>query len=224
MGNKMAPQDPNTSLPVAPDMGSGVPEGTTGTITSPATRPPIPAGTQVNQDPNAIPGSVEAHHGILLSAFQDLAGGKKTTYRQTENGPVPVKENLQPGEMAQSILSAALVGLAGGFKTKGGPGGNKGQAFAAGFEAEEAQKEKQETEKKENAQKQFQNQNVADEMTLRKAANARDQQRSIDAAQEHILHMDQSRQQIEQGKFDFAERTLEFEQRQADRMNLLSTL
>ena len=225
--NPVVPQrDVTDRPPVAPDMGSGVPEGTAGlgAITPPAAAPPIPAGTQINKDPNAIPGTVEPHHGMLATIFQDLAGGKKTTYRQTENGPVAVKENLKPGEMAQSILSAALVGLAGGFKTKGGPGGNKGQAFAAGFEAEEAQKEKQENEKKENAEKQFQNQNVADEMTLRKAANARDQQRSLDLAQEHILHMEQGRQQLEQGKFEFAQRTTEFEQKQADRINLLRTL
>src|SRR6267378_4245351 len=187
--NPVVPQrDVTDRPPVAPDMGSGVPEGTAGlgAITPPAAAPPIPAGTQINKDPNAIPGTVEPHHGMLATIFQDLAGGKKTTYRQTENGPVAVKENLKPGEMAQ--------------------------------------KEKQENEKKENAEKQFQNQNVADEMTLRKAANARDQQRSLDLAQEHILHMEQGRQQLEQGKFEFAQRTTEFEQKQADRINLLRTL
>lgn len=126
--------------------------------------------------------------------------------------------------MAQSILSAALVGLAGGFKTRGGPGGNKGQAFAADLESEEAAKTKTEEDKKQAAEQQFKNQQAADEMTLRKAANARDQQRSIDLTQEHVMHMDEARQALEQGKIDFAQRTFEFEQRQADRMNLLSPL
>jgi hypothetical protein len=221
--NPVVPQkDVTAPPPVAPDMGSSVPgdssaEGLGGT----QPRPPLPKGTQLNTDPNAIPGTVEPHHGILMSAFQDLAGGKKTSYRQTENGPVPVKENLKPGEMAQSILAAALTGLAGGFKARGkGAAG----AFSAGFEAEEASREKQAEQKKTAAQQEFQNKNVADEMTLRKAANARDQQRSIDLAQEHVLHMDEARQALEQGKFEFAQRTTEFEQRQADRMNLLSTL
>src|SRR5260370_11078431 len=156
---------------------------------------------------------------MLASIFQDLAGGKRTEYRQNESGPVTVKVNLRPGEMAQSILSAALVGLSGGLKTHGGPGGNKGNAFAAGFEAEEAQKEKQETGKKQQAQTEFQNQNVASEMVLRKAANARDQQRSIDAAQEHVLHMDEARQQLEQGKFGFAQATTELRQRAPSRTN-----
>jgi hypothetical protein len=156
-----------------------------------------------------------------MSAFQDLAGGKKVTYRQTDNGPVPVRENLRPGEMAQSILAAALTGLAGGFKA--GRGKGAAGAFSAGFEAEEAAKTKQETDKKQNAQQEFQNKNVADEMTLRKAANARDQQRSIDLAHEHAMHMSRAQQDLEQGKIEFAERTTEFDQRQADRMNLLRT-
>src|SRR6267143_5427902 len=140
--NPVAPQkDVTARPPVAPDMGSGVPDGTAGTIASPTTPAPLPRGTQLNTDPNAVPGSVEPHHGLLMSAFQDLAGGKKTTYRQTENGPVPVKENLQPGEMARSILAAALTGLAGGFKA--GRGKGAAGAFSAGFEAEEAAKTKQ---------------------------------------------------------------------------------
>src|ERR1700730_9049372 len=55
-------------------------------------RPSIPAGSEVNPDPNAVPGSVQPHHSMLASIFQDLAGGKKTTWRQTDDGPVPVKE------------------------------------------------------------------------------------------------------------------------------------
>src|SRR5260370_30131616 len=128
--------------PVAPDMGAGSVPGDSSAegLGGAQPRPPLPKGTQLNADPNAILGTVEPHHNLLMSAFQDLAGGKKVTYRQTGNGPVPVRENLQPGEMARNILAAALTGLAGGFKTRGGPGGNKGAAFTAGFEAEEAQR------------------------------------------------------------------------------------
>jgi hypothetical protein len=220
--NPVVPQrDVTDRPPVAPDMESGNLDTTGAGITPPAAAPPIPAGTQVNQDPNAVPGSVEPHHGLLANIFQDLAGGKKTTWRQTENGPVAVKENLKPGEMAQSILSAALVGLAGGLKTHGGPGGNKGQAFAAGFESEEAQKEKQETEKKEQAQKQFQNQNVADELTLRKASNARDQQRSIDEHQEASMRMHQMAENLKEGDIRNAQEHLEFLEGQADKYNVL---
>jgi len=223
--NPVVPPKDTAPPLVAPDMGSGVSgDSSAQAIGGTQQRPPLPRGTQINTDPNAGPGEAEPHHGLLASIFQDLAGGKRTEFRQSESGPVPVKVNLRPGEMAQSILSAALVGLSGGLKTRGGPGGNKGQAFAAGFEAEEAQKEKQETQKKQQAQTEFQNKNTADEMTLRKASSARDQQRSIDLAQEHAMHMDEARQQLEQGKFEFAQRTTEFEQRQADRMNLLRTL
>src|SRR5260370_35558725 len=112
---------------------------------------------------------------MLASIFQDLAGGKRTEYRQTESGPVAVKVNLRPGEMAQSILSAALVGLSGGLKTHGGPGGDKGQVFAAGFAAEQAQKGKQETEDKEKTHKQFKHSNLADQEAPRKPAESRPQ-------------------------------------------------
>lgn len=219
------PQAPNPS----PDLGSGtVPGDATApgsSISSPAaSKPALPTGSQLNTDPNAVPGSVEAHHNMLGSIFQDLAGGKKTTWRQTDNGPVAVKENLQPGDMARSIVAAALTGLAGGLATHGGPGGNKGQAFAAGFDAETKAKEQQANKAQDNAQKEFQNKNVADEMTLRKAQNARDQQRSIEQAQEHAIHMDKAQQDLEQGKVTFAQQNFEFEERQAQRMTLYASL
>ncbi len=221
--NPVVPQK-DTAPPVAPDMGSSVPGDSSAEGLGGTSRPPIPAGSQINPDKNAAPGSVETKHGMLASIFQDLAGGQRTNFRQTPDGPVPVRENLSGHDIARGILAAALTGLAAGYKTRGGPGGNKGQAFSAGFEAEEAARTKQETDKKQQAQQQFQNKNVADEMTLRRAANARDQQRSIDEAQSHAMHMDEARQNLEQGKFEFAQRTTEFEQRQADRMNLLRTL
>src|SRR6266481_2077345 len=221
--NPVVPQK-DTAPPVAPDMGSSVPGDSSAEGLGGTSRPPIPAGSQINPDKNAAPGSVETKHGMLASIFQDLAGGQRTNFRQTPDGPVPVRENLSGHDIARGNVVAALTGLAAGYKTRGGPGGNKGQAFSAGFEAEEAARTKQETDKKQQAQQQFQNKNVADEMTLRRAANARDQQRSIDEAQSHAMHMDEARQNLEQGKFEFAQRTTEFEQRQADRMNLLRNL
>lgn len=154
--------------------------------------------TQPNTDPNAVPGSVEAHHGMLASIFQDLAGGKKTTWRQTENGPVAVKENLQPGEMARGILAAALTGLASGYKYRG-PNA-RGASMAAGFEGNEDRVDKQEVAKKNAAQQEFTNKNVSDEMTIRKMQNARDQQRSIDEHQESAQRTELTAQNISQGK------------------------
>ena len=220
-GNPVAPAPQNAPAPAAPVVAdtpsdaSAVP-----VIGQPSAKPAPPKGTEVNPDPNAIPGSAQPHHGILASIFQDLAGGQKTTWRQTDAGPVPVKENLQPGEMARGILAAALTGLASGYTTRGGPG----PAAAAGFQGEQKREEEQAGAKKQQAQQEFQNKNVSDEMTLRKMTNAREQQRSIELSQEHAMHMDQAKQSLEQGKFDFAERTLEFDQRQADRMNLLNQL
>lgn len=224
-GNPVAPQT-DTTPPQAPDLGqASVPgDATAPSIGGPTKGPALPTGSQINADPNAAPGSVEPHLGMLGSIFQDLAGGQKTTWRQTDTGPVAVKENLKPGDMARSIVAAALTGLASGYKTHGGPGGNKGQAFAAGFEGEQARRDKEANEQKQQAQTQFQNKNVADEMTLRKAANARDQQHSIELSQQHAMHMHQAEQDLSQGKTDFAERTVNFENQQADRMNLLVQL
>lgn len=205
----------NPSQDTAPDLGQN------------AVQPVGPDANQV-QNPNATVGQDERKGsgigGALADVFQTIAGGKKTIYNQTENGPVPVEVNLQPGEIARHILASALVGLAGGLKAKGQPGNAGANAAAAGFEANQERVDKEKQQAKEDAQKTFTNKQIADEATLRKAANARDQQRSIQEAQEHAIHMDQARQQIEQGKTEFAQQTIEFDQRQADKMNLLVQL
>jgi hypothetical protein len=162
-----------------------------------------------------------ANHGILGDIFQDLAGGKKTVWTQTPNGPVASKVNLKPGEMAQGILSAALVGLASGYAPEArgkGPGG----AFSAGFTGESELKDAQAKNARDAAQKQFQNQQTTDELTLRKQQNAREQQRSIEEAQEHAARMKQMQQTLEQGKIQGAEHVIDFQQKQADRVNLLA--
>jgi hypothetical protein len=195
------PSQPQQQPVQAPDVSSGtVPGDPSATaIGGSQPSPAIPAGTQRNTDPNATPGTVEPHHGIIGTVLQDLAGGKKTTYRQTESGPVPVKENLQPGEIARNILASALVGLAGGY-SPAARGKGAGAAAAAGFEAAEQMKEKKADQAKNQAQQEFQNKNVADEMTIRKAVNARDQQRSIDQHQETTMRTEQMAQDIAQGK------------------------
>src|SRR2546422_678984 len=89
--NPVVPQK-DTAPPVAPDMGSSVPgDSSAEGLGGAQPRPPLPKGTQLNTDPNAVAGTVEPHHGMLASIFQDIAGGKKTTWRQSENGPVAVK-------------------------------------------------------------------------------------------------------------------------------------
>src|SRR5579863_9090475 len=188
-GNPVTPQ-PNPQMNAAPpDVGTpGAPDTSTAIGQQPP--PAAPAGTQPNTDPNAVPGSVEAKHGVLASVFQDIAGGKKTTWRQTDQGPVAVKENLQPGEIARNILAAALTGLAGGY-SPAVRGKGAGAAAAAGFEANDQRVEQQKKQAQDQAQEQFKNKNVADEVTLRKAANAREQQHSINEAQEHAIHMQQ---------------------------------
>jgi hypothetical protein len=188
----------------------------------PASNPAIPAGSEINKDPNAVPGSVQPHHGVLASIFQDLAGGQKTTWRQTENGPVAVKENLRPAEMARGILAAALTGLASGYATRGGAGGNKAQAFAAGFEGNEKRVDQNKQKAKQDAQQEFQNKNVTDELTLRKMINARDQQRSIDEHQEASIRIDQMKRNLEQGQIRDAHEQIEWMQNQQEKYNILT--
>src|SRR5260370_41241042 len=105
----VAEKDVTSRPPVAHDMGSGIGEQPATEIGGSQKAPALPVGTQLNTDPNATPGTVEPHHGLLMSAFQELAGGKKVSWKQSESGPVAVRENLKPGEMAQSILAAALT-------------------------------------------------------------------------------------------------------------------
>lgn len=207
------------TAPDAPAVGTPDPGQVSAVLPSP--QPSAPAGSQPNRDPNAVPGTVELHHGALASIFQDLAGGKKTTWRQTENGPVAVKENLAPGEMARGILAAAITGMASGYSPEV-RGKGPGAAIDAGFKGNEQRVEKTEQDKQKQAQQQFTNQQSADELTMRKMQNAREQQRSIQEAQEHDMRMDQMKQTLEKGKTEGAQEIVEFQQRQTDRMNLLS--
>lgn len=180
-----------------------------------------PAGMQPVTDPNAAPGTMEPHHGLIGTAFQDLAGGKKTVWRQTDSGPVPVKENLKPGEIAQNILAAALTGLAGGF----GPGRhNAGAAFAGGFEAEAKAKQEQSQQQQTQAEQQFKNKQAADEMTLRKQQNAREQQDSILRQKTYELDMNKWKRAVEVGDQQLAMQKIDFDDAQTDRVNRLRQL
>jgi hypothetical protein len=77
-----AQRTPAPGISGAPSDASSVP-----VLGQPSSNPAIPAGSEINKDPNAVPGSVQPHHGFLTSIFQDLAGGQKTTWRQTDERP-----------------------------------------------------------------------------------------------------------------------------------------
>lgn len=182
-----------------------------------------PDGTQLplapqSGDPQLTPKTQPAPapgHGILGDIFQDLAGGKKTVWTQTPNGPVATKVDLKPGEMARGILAAALTGMAAGSM----PGAGQG-AFGLGFNAQQKQTEQNADKAKEAAQTTFKNKQSADELTLRKQQSALEQQEGIKRLQaDDDLHAE-AIQKIRQGDFTFSDEYLKRDQEQADRLAL----
>lgn len=174
--NTVPPQNnaPATPAPTeAPDVSNAGGAVPTLPVTSPAA-PPAPApGTNFG----ANTGDPNAHHSMIGKIFQTLAGGQTTDYVQSDKGPVPVKRDLQPGELARTILASAAslisAGAGGALAAKQhreyqqiGP--TVGQIQQAGSEQREEQ-----------AQKQFANKQVADEATLRAHRDAMEQQEAI---------------------------------------------
>ena len=193
------------------------------TAAAPAAAAPSssPDGTQLPLTPKVPsittmrPAAPPPSHGILGDIFQNLAGGKKTVWTQTPDGPVASKVDLKPGEMARGILAAALTGMAAGSM----PGAGQG-AFGLGFNAQQKQTEQNTDKAKEAAQTTFKNKQAADELTIRKQQSAMEQQEGIKRLQaDDDLHAE-SLQKIRQGDFSFSEEYLRKDQEQADRLAL----
>lgn len=143
-------------------------------------------GTGQVLPPSHVSGTVEdgqggfgkVYHGLL-----DIMGGKVDRHYTVnkETGKTEVTTTPRtPGQQWAHVVSAALAGL--------GAGGDAKNAFTAlgkGAAAGRAQVQTEDKQGRANANKQFENQKQADEMTLRKASNAREQQESILKAQEY---------------------------------------
>lgn len=165
----LAPPPPSpVSAPSAPT----VDDSASTTQPAPVIPPPVPAPVP-NQNVDAT-----AHQSRIGKIFQDIAGGQTTDYAQTPNGPVPVKRNLKPGELARNILGSALSLMAAGAggdlaaRQKRPFQMNPNETVGAVIHGPEQQRQQQ-------AQKVFENQQTADAATLRAAQNAREQQKSI---------------------------------------------
>lgn len=184
-----------------------------------------PAATPAAPQPAAPPvqPAPQSHHGVMASIFQDLAGGKKTVWNQTPDGPVASKVDLKPGEMARGILAAAITGLASGY-APGARGTGAGGAAAAGFIGNQERTDANAKEAKAQAESQFQNKNIADELTMRKMQSAMEQQRSIRDAQKHDQDMLESAQRLKSGDFTYSQAILKSDQEQTDRYNILRKL
>jgi hypothetical protein len=155
----------------------------------------------------------------LGSIFEDLAGGKKTVWTQTPNGPVATKVDLKPGEMAQGILAAAITGLAGGYAPEArgkGPGG----AFSAGFNATQKARDTAAEQAKEQAQKTFTNKQAADELTIRKQQQVLAQQEGIKRLQQDDQLYAEGAQRLRQGDFEYGQALLDADDKQQKRLIL----
>lgn len=166
-----------TSMPAAPDVNNaGVPAAALAPSSLVQTNPPpLPApAPNTNMDANT-------HQSLIGKVFQTIAGGQTKDYVQTDKGPVPVKRNLKPGEMARNILGAAFsmfaAGLGGMNAAREGRQYVQNPATSVGAVIHGPEEQRQA-----EAEKQFQNNQAADQMTLLKHRDAMEQQRSIQEA------------------------------------------
>ncbi|MGH7745617.1 MAG: hypothetical protein ACREQ5_12625, partial [Candidatus Dormibacteria bacterium] len=114
----------------------------------------------------------------MAEGLGNFIRGTTTDYQQTPNGPIPVKRKRSPGEFARAILGSALSLAASGVggmeaQREGRPYvQNPNTSVGAILNAQSNQNEQQ-------AQKQFENQQSADQMTLLKHKNALEQQEGL---------------------------------------------
>lgn len=197
------PTAPQQQQPTPPDIGQNNPPAAPaggadvgGAVAQPAG--PVQPGAKQRIEQGT------AH--VLGNIFQTLAGGQKIVYQQGPNGPVKTYQDLKPGEMARGILAAAITGLASGYDPANrGRGPAMSSAFASGFKGEEQARENKEAGQEKEAQQQFTNKNVSDEMILRKQKAATEQQESIVRMAESTAHTAAVIQAAQQGKEVFTE-------------------
>ena len=191
---------PDTSVPAT----AATPQQPVAPMT-PAQAAPGTAAGLTPQPPTAgqtaKPTAGQTTRHVLGEIFQTLAGGQKTVWEQTPNGPVPTKVDLKPGEMARGILAAAITGLAGGYDPANrGKGPAMASAFSGGFKANQERVEKQEGKQEQEAQQEFKNQGLSEERQLAAHRDALAQQESIRAAQKHNIDMQVTKANLERGE------------------------
>ena len=184
----------------APDTSVPVTAATPQQPVAPTTPAQAAPGTAAGLTPQPPTAGQTAKH-VLGDIFQTLAGGQKTVWEQTPNGPMPTKVDLKPGEMARGILAAAITGLAGGYDPANrGKGPAMASAFSGGFKANEQRVEKQEGKQEQEAQQEFKNLGISEERQLAAHRDALAQQESIRAAQKHNIDMQVTKTNLERGE------------------------
>jgi hypothetical protein len=175
------PQDQGNTAAAGPQPSQAATDTAAATPT-PATAPAAPAAPSAPAaaapaQPSQLSAGDRTKH-VLGDIFQTLAGGQKVVYQKGPNGePIKTYQDLKPGEMARGILAAAMTGLVGGFSAPRGSG--KAGTVAAGAAAEDKARTAQAAGQERQAQTEFANQNVADELLMKKARAAQEQQESI---------------------------------------------
>lgn len=143
--------------------------------TMPITTAPVPdaapkPGTDLS-DPTKKP-------NMATKVLSALAGGKPTGYVQSDNGPVPVKRDWQPGELARHIVASAASLISAGIGGEQAAKNKRPFELAPGTslgDIKDAQQEKDQA----AAQKQFENKENVDKLVLQQHADAREQQDSM---------------------------------------------
>jgi len=162
---------PNPAAAAPPDVQDTSAPGGPDLAVAPAGPPPPKPNQNID---------VNAHHAMIGKIFSTIAGGQTTDYANTPDGPVPVKRDLRPGEIARNILGSALSLMAAG--AGGAQAGLQGKQYRqdpnqtiGGMEKARIQTREQQ------AQKVFENRQASDEQTLRAHKDAREQQEAIAA-------------------------------------------
>lgn len=151
------------------------------------------------------------YHGLF-----DIMGGKTDKHYSVDpdSGKTVVTETPRsPGQKWAHIVTAALAGVAADAGRKGQHGvGGALTALGTGFEGGQKLEANREDTQRAHAETEFKNQKTADEATLRKAQNAREQQESLLKAQEYS-------NRFKQFNYEFDRMQTHDQQELADRWN-----
>ena len=189
-------------------------------VTDSSSAPAMPVNTASGPAAPAAGADLSSQKPMSVAGrvFNAIAGGKPTGYAQTDKGPVPVKRDWQPGELARTILGNAFslmsAGAGGALAAKQHRAYEQPQDQTIGGMQQQKQQQAQK-----QAQQQFQNQQEANEATLRAAQNAREQQRSIQEATTATLQQDRLHQEISAGNQAALQTSYDFTTRQDNDFN-----
>ncbi|HEX3682200.1 MAG TPA: hypothetical protein VHU83_06625 [Bryobacteraceae bacterium] len=196
--------------------------------TGTALNPPIASPSQAPA-PAATPAS-SGHQSLWRGILSAVGGGPTVQYKvdpssgQVQSTPVPQTK----GQLFRNLFAGMLTGLAAGAEYHG-PGAGL-TSFGRGFEAETSRNRQsdernrtraiQDFEVKQKTQHDNEQMDIEQQkLTLLKAADARDQLKSIADVQESKARTALIEQDVAKGNYDLAQRKVEDSQKQMDLYN-----